>query len=259
MKNIVITGSTKGIGYGLADAFLSQGCQVVVNGRTQTSVATAVTQLGSERAYGLAAVVSEWDQVQALWDFALKRMGSIDIWVNNAGLSHDTVKLWELSPEDGKTVVDVNILGLMYGSQVAMNGMLAQGHGQIFNMEGFGSNGRTRDGMSMYGSTKAAVAYLNKAFIKEAKGTAVQIGSLQPGMVMTALVLDRFKDQPEELDKVKGIFNIIGDSVENVTPWLAAKMLANEKHGVHFNYAPTMKLIGRFLTAPFSKRNLFAD
>ena len=87
MKNIVITGSTKGIGYGLADAFLSQGCQVVVNGRTQTSVAAAVTQLGSERAYGLAAVVSEWDQVQALWDFALKRMGSIDIWVKPSWMS----------------------------------------------------------------------------------------------------------------------------------------------------------------------------
>ncbi len=262
MKNVVITGSTRGIGFGLAAAFLASGCQVVVNGRSQHSVDEACAQLAaqydSKRIHGCAAVVSDRAEVQALWDFAVVRMGQVDIWVNNAGLGHDSVPFWELPPEQSQEVVNVNVLGLLHGSHVAMQGMLAQGQGQIYNMEGFGSGGSTRQGMSVYGTSKAAVAYFSKALVKEAKGTGVIVGTLQPGMVMTNLVLDRFQEKPAELERVKGIFNIIADRVENVAPWLVQKMLTNTKHGAHFNYAPNSKLVGRFLTAPFSRRDVFS-
>jgi NAD(P)-dependent dehydrogenase (short-subunit alcohol dehydrogenase family) len=150
-------------------------------------------------------------------------------------------------------------LGVIYGSQAAMHGMLQQGQGQIYNMEGFGSSGRMRYGMSLYGTSKAAVGYLTKAMVEETKGSGVLVGALSPGMVMTDLVLDRFKDDPAGLEKNKRIFNIIADSVDNVACWLADRILSNEKHGARINYMPPAKMAGRFLTSPFSKRDLFSE
>ena len=263
MKSIVITGSTRGIGFGLADAFLAKGCRVVVNGRSQESVDQACAQLAekhaSDRLHGFAAVVSDHSQVKALWQFAVEKLDTIDIWINNAGIGHDTEPFWDIPADEARSVIEANILGVIYGSQEAMRGMLQQGKGQIYNMEGFGSGGHIRYGMSLYGTSKAAVGYLTKAMVEETKDSDILVGALSPGMVMTDLVLDRFKDDPAELEKRKRIFNIIADSVDNVAPWLVQRILRNEKHGARFAYMPPAKMIGRFMSAPFSKRDLFAS
>lgn len=262
MKNIVITGSTRGIGFGLADAFLAKGCRVVINGRSQEGVEKACAQLAGRHdagyLHGFPALVSDINQVADLWQFAKARLETVDIWINNAGLGHDTEPFWDIAADEARAVIEVNVLGVTYGSQVAMRGMLRQGHGQIYNMEGFGSSGRIRYGMSLYGTSKAAVRYLTDAMVEETKDSDILVGFLSPGMVMTDLVLDRFKADPAELEKNKRIFNIIADSVDNVAPWLAQRILANEKNGARFNYLPPAKMAGRFLAAPFSKRDLFA-
>jgi NAD(P)-dependent dehydrogenase (short-subunit alcohol dehydrogenase family) len=263
MKTVVITGSTRGIGFGLADAFLAKGCRIIVNGRSQESVDQACAQLSEKHAPdlldGFAAVVSEHSQVEALWQYAVEKLESIDIWINNAGLGHETVPFWDIPADEARAVIEANILGVTYGSQTAMRGMLEQGKGQIYNMEGFGSGGHIRYGMSLYGTSKAAVSYITKAMIEETKESDILVGALSPGMVMTDLVLDRFKDDPAELEKRKRIFNIIADSVDNVAPWLAQRILSNDKHGARFAYMPPAKMIGRFMSAPFSKRDLFAS
>lgn len=263
MKTIVITGSTRGIGFGLADAFLTRECRVIVNGRSPESVDRAIAELsqthGAEHIAGFAASVSIYEQVQALWNFAAEQWGSIDIWINNAGIGHETDSFWDILPEDANAVTDTNILGTFYGTKVAMQGMRKRGGGQIYNMEGFGSGGNVRPGMSLYGTSKAAIHYLTKAMVEESEGSSVLVGSLAPGMVMTDLVLDRFKDDPESLENYKRIFNIIADSVDNVSAWLADHVLSNNKHGARLNYLPRAKMAGRFLMAPFSKRDLFAD
>lgn len=78
-------------------------------------------------------------------------------------------------------------------------------------------------------------------------------------MVMTDMVLDPYQDKPDELEKAKRIFNIIADRVENVTPWLVEQMLANQKNGAHLVYAPPTKLAWRFISAPFTKRDVFIE
>lgn len=263
MKHVVITGSTRGIGYGLADAFLAQGCAVVINGRSPQSVAQASQQLaeqhGRERLHGFAADVAVLAEVEALWDAAQTRFGAVDIWINNAGLGHDMLSLWDIPPERVETIVRANILGTAFGSRVAVRRMLQQGHGQLYNMEGFGSNGSTRWGLSIYGTSKAAVHYLTEALIDETKETAVQVGSLRPGMVATDLLLDPVINDPAALARSRRVFNILADRVEAVTPWLVEKMLANEKHGAHIQWLTTPRLIWRFLSAPFSKRELIDE
>jgi len=90
MKIVVVTGSTRGIGYGLAQAFLERDCKVVVSTRTQSSVEQAVETLGAkfgrERVIGQMCEVTDYQQVKALWDAAKSHYGRVDLWVNNAAI-----------------------------------------------------------------------------------------------------------------------------------------------------------------------------
>lgn len=263
MQSIVITGSTRGIGYGLAEAFLDLGCNVAVNGRSQSSVDKACQQLavkhGQERLLGFAADVADLGQVEALWQTAVDRFDKIDIWINNAGLGHDLLPMWELPPERIRTIVDGNILGVMHGSRVAVRGMLAQRFGQLYNMQGAGSNGHVRQGMSVYASSKAAVRLLTQALVNETKETAVQVGFLSPGMVVTDLLLDPLAADPASFERSRRIFNILSDRAETVAPFLAQKMLTNDKTGVKIKWLTRPKIFWRFLSAPFNKRDPFGE
>ena len=260
-KTIVITGSTRGIGYGLAEAFLSLECSVTVSGRGEEAVEKAVAGLQSrfeaKRVLGMACDVTNPAQVQVLWDKSVERFGKVDIWVNNAGWSGEQGMVWERPEEELTGVITINLLGTTYGSQVAMKGMLAQGVGAIYNMEGMGSDGRKHAGLTLYGTSKYAVHYFTESLALEAKETPVLVGGLRPGMVVTGLITDRYKDRPEEWERAKKIFNIIADRVENVAPWLAKQMLENKKNGAMLAYSSTWKLLWRLVKQPFVKRNLF--
>ena len=111
--------------------------------------------------------------------------------------------------------------------------------------------------MALYGISKAALAYLTKTMAKETKGTPILVGAIRPGMVSTKLVTSQYEGHPEDWERVKGIFNILSERVEIVTPWIAKKVLNNKKNGVIISYLTTPKLIQRFLLAPFIKRNIF--
>jgi NAD(P)-dependent dehydrogenase (short-subunit alcohol dehydrogenase family) len=260
MKIVVITGSTRGIGYGLADSFLALGCAVTINGRTLAGVEKAVAELAAkhkaDHVLGHPCDVTYFEQVQALWDAAQARFGKIDIWINNAGIGHSQMDFWDHSPEQIKAVVDTNLVGAMYGSIVALRGMLDQGFGSLYNVEGLGSDGRMVRGLALYGSTKSGLGYLTQSLVQETRGTPVLVGALRPGMVMTDLVTKQYEERPEDWERDKGILNILADRVETVTPWLAQKVLANNKTGVRFTWLTRRKVIGRFLSAPFRKRNL---
>jgi NAD(P)-dependent dehydrogenase (short-subunit alcohol dehydrogenase family) len=263
MKTVVITGSTRGIGYGLSDAFLERGCSVTISGRSQEAVDRAVEELGArhgaERLFGLPCDVTEFDQVLALWDIAREHWGRVDIWMNNAGIAHAQTPLWKQSSEEIAAVVETNLIGAMFGAKVAMKGMQAQGSGSIYNLEGLGSGGRRVEGLTAYGTTKAALTYLTDAMVQEAKGTPVIVGAVRPGMVTTDMIMQQYRDQPEQWEEAKRIFNILADRVETVTPWIADRVLANTRNGARIQWLSRGKAMGRFLTAPFSRRDIFAE
>jgi NAD(P)-dependent dehydrogenase (short-subunit alcohol dehydrogenase family) len=245
VKNIVITGSTRGIGYGLADSFLHLGSAVAISGRTQEAVDEAVAELAAKhdagRIWGRPCDVSDFEQVQALWGAAQARFGQIDVWINNAGIGHPQVSFWKLSP-----------------SQVeALEGMLGQGFGAIYNMEGLGSGGPKVAGTSVYAASKAGLSYFDEMLAQETRGTPILVGTLNPGMVITDLVTKPYDGRPEEWERAKRIFNIIADRVETVAPWLAQKILDNTQNGVSISRMSTWKVAGRFLASPFRKRDLF--
>jgi NAD(P)-dependent dehydrogenase (short-subunit alcohol dehydrogenase family) len=262
-EHIVITGATRGIGFGLAKAFLERGCAVAVSGRAQTSVDDALRKLAGQfpqaDLLGRICDVRQSGQVQALWDAAMEHWGAIDLWVNNAGISGPQALIWELPGVVPTDVINTNILGTLYGCQIAIQGMLKQGHGAIYNMEGMGSDGRMHAGLTSYGTSKYAISYFTRALAKELKAQPVIIGSLRPGMVVTTFLTDQYRHRPEEFERAKRIFNIIAERTETVTPWLAERMLTNTKSGVVLSYTSRLKLMWRFLTAPIIKRELFDE
>ena len=261
-KVIVITGSTKGIGYGLAQEFLKRGCRVVINSRKQADVQKVEAEFASlyqkENVASFAGDISNYEDNQKLFDFAKSKFGRVDVWINNAGLSMIRKMFWEQPVERMKEVVNANLLGVIYSSHIVINEMLKQGGGQLYNMEGLGSDGRIADGLAVYGSTKRALNYLTKSLQLETKNTPVQVCLLSPGIVVTDLLIQDYEGMPEKFERAKKFFNILGDKVETVTPYLAEKILEN-KDGKKVAWLTTGKVFMRFMTAGFNKRNLFSD
>lgn len=252
-KVVVVTGSTRGIGKGLAREFLKRGHSVVVSGRTRDAVDAAVADVekdaeDSARAVGIPCDVSNFDDMQSLWDRALAAFGRIDIWINNAGVSNTRFPVGRLAQNEVETVARTNLTGTMNGSRVALAGLSKQGFGALYNFEGFGSNGMRQRGMSLYGATKFAISYFNKCLERETKGGPVLVGLMSPGIVMTDMtVRDKDKTPPERWKYVQKVYNILGDKVETVTPWLVEGVLANTKHGARISWLTPKKSAWRFL------------
>ena len=260
MKTIVITGSTRGIGFGLADAFLDMNCSLILSGRTQTGVDAAMAVLLQKHEgasiLGYPCDVTQAEQVLALWDAAKDHFSNVDVWINNAGVGQSFGDVRQLKPEQMAAPVETNILGTLYGSRVALNGMIEQGYGALYNMEGLGSNGRKQPGITVYGATKYAVRYITEALAIETKDTPIIVGALSPGMVVTDILTEPYVDRPEQWEKDRRVLNILCDRVETVTPWMAQEIINNEKSGVRINWYRRGKIIRRFLRAPFRQRQV---
>jgi NAD(P)-dependent dehydrogenase (short-subunit alcohol dehydrogenase family) len=212
MKSIVITGSTSGIGLGLADAFLARDCTVTISGHSQMNLDKAyeilVGKYEESRILAYLCDVSCYNEVDGLWNTARARFGSIDIWINNAGAGHPQTPVWDYSPDTIDRVVAANVTGALYGLNVALKGMMQQGFGSIYNMEGLGSSGPVIKGLALYAATKSALAYLTKAAAKEVEGTPIIVGGIRPGMVATKLITAQYEGHPEEWKHAERIFGV---------------------------------------------------
>jgi NAD(P)-dependent dehydrogenase (short-subunit alcohol dehydrogenase family) len=264
-QTIVITGSTRGIGKGMAAELLKRGHNVVVSGRTPGAVQQAVTELeplaaNSARVLGVPCDVARHDALQRLWDQAITAFGRIDIWINNAGISPSRQRAGEMSGEDIRSVQQINLQGMMQGTQVALAGMQTQGRGTIYNMEGYGSNGMMNPGMGLYGASKFALTYFNKALLAETRDSPVNICYLSPGIVLTDLLKrDMGSNDARDIARTRRIYNILADRVETVTPWLVENILKPQKSGARIAWLTGAKAGRRFFMSLFRKRQLLTD
>lgn len=256
MSTVVVTGGTRGIGLGMVRALLNGGHRVALCGTDPERVEKVRAEL-SDEALVMVADVTDRGQLTALWEAATGRFGTVDVWINNAGISHDRKPLWELPVDTARAVLETNLLGALNGSAVAIAAMAGHRGGHVWNMEGLGSDGRTVPGLTTYGASKRAVTYLTKALAKEVPA-GVSVGLLSPGMVVTDLLTHGY-DDPAELAKARKVFNILADRVETVAPWLADQAVTRTRNGAHVRWLTTPKVIGRFAAAPFRRRDLFAE
>jgi NAD(P)-dependent dehydrogenase (short-subunit alcohol dehydrogenase family) len=182
-----------------------------------------------------------------LWDSVKIHFEKVDIWINNAGISHRQIDLAAISPEDLRAMVNTNVLGTIYGASVAMRGMRAQGGGAIYNLEGLGSDGRHLRGLNLYGMTKYAVAYLTDALAEEARGSGVIVGAIHPGMVLTELITSQYTGRGEDWRRMQRVFRIIAADVKEVAPWVAERVLANRRNGAKIQYGGIPRMVSRMI------------
>jgi len=190
-KVAIITGGTRGIGLALAEAFAVEGAAVVVGSRSLESVKSAVSLLGAKgyQVRGYQVDVSSIDQVQALADHAIRELGHFDIWVNNAGVAGPYGPTMDIDLKTFQQVLQTNILGVYYGSHVAMRHFLSQRQGKLINLLGHGAKGPVPF-QNAYSSSKAWVRSFTRSLAQETKGSGVGVFAFSPGMVLTDLLTD---------------------------------------------------------------------
>lgn len=244
--HVFITGGSKGIGHGMVREFCKRGHQVSFTGTSEQSVENGLKLIeGDVRGY--VCDVREKAQIESALKLALENVGQIDIWINNAGVSQEHECVSDLTEEQIKKVVDINISGMIMGTSVALTQMKKQGYGRVYNMEGLGSNNMTIAKTLIYGGSKRFLSYFSRGCNKELKEYPhIFVGTLQPGMVFTALLLDNMTE-----DGMK-IARILGSKVEVVTPFLVKQMVKGKQTIKYLTFTKTM---WRFMSAPFSKRN----
>lgn len=252
MVDVVVTGSTKGIGFGLAREFAGRGHRVMLSGGSRTSVDEALAKLDDASGVrGRPCDVSEADQVQALWDAAVDAFGGVDIWINNAGLARTVWPVKDTPDDQIERMIAGNLLGTALGSKVAVNGMLAQGHGKLFNMLGGGSDGEYFPGMGVYGATKRGMDYLTDALVKEHGDSDLVIAKIRPGMVITEGVLREIDADRENFERSRKTMNILADTVETVAPFLVDEILKCEKSGRKIRWLTGGRIAMRMIKARF--------
>jgi len=259
MKHVVITGSTRGIGLAMAMEFLKAGCSLTLSGRNVTMHDLPQLKDYPNQWHYVACDVQKMEDVEHLWKSAIDTWGKVDIWINNAGQNTPHNKVWDTNTINTSGILNTNILGMIYGSQVTAKGMLSQGFGAIYSMEGLGSNNMIQVNTILYGTTKHALTYFMKGLAKELSGTPVIAGRLSPGMMLTDFITKNLDGTPSEVlehDNFKRIFNILADHPQPVAKYLVKAMLSNQKNDVQLAWLTNRKVIWRFVTSPFKKRRL---
>ncbi|HEX5436848.1 MAG TPA: 3-oxoacyl-[acyl-carrier-protein] reductase [Gemmatimonadaceae bacterium] len=176
----LVTGSTRGIGRAIAGALASAGATVAVTGRDQQRAEAVAAELG-RGAVGMAADITETEQVARLVSEVEARCGSLDILVNNAGVTRDNV-LVRLRDEDWDAVLNANLRGAFAAIRAATRGMMKRRWGRIINITSVVGMVGNR-GQANYAASKAGLIGLTKAVAKELASRNVLVNAVAPGFI----------------------------------------------------------------------------
>jgi|tagenome__1003787_1003787.scaffolds.fasta_scaffold20622383_2 NAD(P)-dependent dehydrogenase (short-subunit alcohol dehydrogenase family) len=185
----VITGGTRGIGRGIAEAFLAQGAAVVVSGKSAAKGSQAVEEMGGgDRVSFLACDVRDQQQVEHLVDETAKRYGTVDILVNNAGGTDGFALVHELSDEAWQKALNWNINAVFWASRRALRYMLDSGWGRIINISSVEGKQANKPAVSHYITNKHAINGLTKAIAHEYGTRGITCNAICPGAVETDMM-----------------------------------------------------------------------
>ncbi len=187
-KTAIVTGGSRGIGAATCRALFQSGWNVVINYKASQPAAAALAaelnrQRAPQRAVAAGADVADRSQVERLFQTAEAQFGGIDLLVNNAGIAQQKL-FTDLTEEDWRAMVGVNLDGVFYCSQQALRRMLPRHTGRIINIASmWGQVGASCE--VHYSAVKAAVIGMTKALAKEAGPSGVTVNCVCPGVIET--------------------------------------------------------------------------
>lgn len=186
-KIVLVTGSGAGIGRALAERFAGQGCTVVVNDVDQAAANATAAGIVADggTAIGIAADVSDGDQVAAMFDRIVDEFGGIDVLVNNAGLVSPMLHFFEADEAWWRRIIDVNLTGHFLCSHRAARIMAKAGGGSIINMSSGGATKAHRS-FTAYDASKGGIEALTRAMALDLGPYNVRVNALMPGSIDTS-------------------------------------------------------------------------
>ncbi len=185
-KTALVTGSTSGIGLGMAQTLAREGANIVLNGFGEVEPArAAIAALGVQVAYH-GADMSKPAEIEAMMAFAKDKFGGVDVLVNNAGIQH-VANVEDFPPEKWDAIIAINLSSAFHTSRLAIPGMRARNWGRIINIAS--AHGLVASAAkSAYVAAKHGLVGLTKASALELATTGVTVNAICPGWVLTPLV-----------------------------------------------------------------------
>ncbi|MFC7078513.1 SDR family NAD(P)-dependent oxidoreductase [Haloarcula halophila] len=207
-KTAIVTGSSTGIGAAIAKRFAAEGAKVVTNSRSRERAKTVADEIENEGGTAIAVEsdVTDHDEMAAMIEATVDEFGSLDIMVNNAGLTR-IGPAESISPEDWRHVIDVDLTGVFFGSQLAGRQMIEQeSGGAILNissiMGGIGLHKR-----APYCAAKAGVNNLTQTLAVEWAPHEIHVNALAPGFIKTDIT-----------DQTQSAADYTDEDIRNRTP-----------------------------------------
>ncbi|HEY9782821.1 MAG TPA: SDR family oxidoreductase [Leptolyngbyaceae cyanobacterium] len=201
---VLITGASSGIGSATARVFAQAGAKLILTARRQDRLEQLADELGKEFASSthlLSLDVRDAIAVESAISNLSADWSSIDVLINNAGLSRGLEKLQAGSIQDWEEMIDTNIKGLLYLTRAIVPGMISRGRGHVVNL-GSTAGHQTYPNGNVYCATKAAVRVISEGLKQDLLGTPVRVSSVDPGLVETEFSQVRFRGDTERAKKV---------------------------------------------------------
>lgn len=208
MKTALITGGSKGIGYGIAESLIKEGWHVALTGRTQTSLDEAVNKLSELKkghVIGIIADVRNYDQQQNAVDAVVQTWGQLDALIANAGIGHFG-SIETLTHEQWHETIDTNLTGVFYGIKAAIPA-LKKSQGYIITIASLAGTNFFAGG-SAYNASKFGLVGFTQAVMMDVRAYGIKVSTIMPGSVAThfnghvPVQEDAWKIQPEDIGEL---------------------------------------------------------
>ncbi|CAM3742778.1 glucose 1-dehydrogenase [Nocardiopsis rhodophaea] len=204
-KTVLVTGSGRGIGRGIALAFAREGASVVVAGRTRAPIEETARLIGQGggTATAVTADVTDSASVASLISTTVATYGSLDVAVNNAGVLTTRGPLADIDEQQWRSMLDINVTGVLLSMKHEVAHMRANGGGSIVNISSTLGWHVRHAGVAGYAATKAAVTALTRTAALDHMGEGVRINTVSPGPVATPMSLLPGESGTDRADRLK--------------------------------------------------------
>lgn len=197
-KTAIVTGASRGIGFGIAERLVADGAKVVITARTQDALDDAVEQLGGvEHALGVAGRADDIEHQADAVGRAIAAFGSVDLLVNNTGINPVYGPMIEMDLQAARKIIEVNCLAALSWAQQAHKAWMGEHGGAVVNVSSV-AGVRPAPGIGFYGASKAMLTYITQELAVEL-GPNIRVNAVAPAVVKTKFATALYEGREQEL------------------------------------------------------------